>query len=110
MAQGVQIKESVARALFIGAAALSIVAVAFICIFLFANGLPAMAEIGIPEFLTGMDWKPNNNEFGIFPMIVGSIYVTAGAIVVGVPIGLLCAIYLSRFASGKIAGLLKPGV
>ena len=69
-----------------------------------------MAEIGLPDFLFGTTWRPGNDIYGIFPMIVGSIYVTAGAMIVGVPTGLLCAIFLSRFASGKVAAVLKPGV
>ena len=92
------------------AAGISVLAVALICVFLFANGVPAIAQIGLPEFLFGTTWRPANDIYGIFPMIVGSIYVTAGAMVVGVPTGLLCAIFLSRFASGKIAAVLKPGV
>ena len=106
----VHIKEGVAKALFAGAAGISILAVALICVFLFANGVPAIAQIGLPEFLFGTTWRPANDIYGIFPMIVGSVYVTAGAILVGVPTGLLCAIFLSRFASGKIAAVLKPGV
>ena len=104
------IKEGIAKALFVAAAGISVLAVALICVFLFANGVPAIAQIGLPEFLFGTTWRPANDIYGIFPMIVGSIYVTAGAMVVGVPTGLLCAIFLSRFASGKIAALLKPGV
>lgn len=104
------IKEGIAKALFLAAAGISVLAVALICVFLFANGVPALAQIGLPEFLFGTTWRPANDIYGIFPMIVGSIYVTAGAMVVGVPTGLLCAIFLSRFASGKIAAVLKPGV
>lgn len=103
-------KENAAKVLFAFAAAVSIIAVALICVFLFANGLPAMVEIGIPEFLLGTTWKPGSGQFGIFPMIVGSIYVTAGAIIVGVPAGILTAIFLSRFASTRVASLLRPGV
>lgn len=104
------IKEGIAKALFVGAAGISILAVALICVFLFANGVPAIAQIGLPEFLFGTTWRPANDIYGIFPMIIGSIYVTAGAIIVGVPTGLLCAIFLSRFANGKVAAVLKPGV
>lgn len=104
------IKEGIAKALFVAAAGISVLAVALICVFLFANGVPAIAQIGLPEFLFGTTWRPANDIYGIFPMIVGSIYVTAGAIVVGVPTGLLCAIFLSRFASGRVAAVLKPGV
>lgn len=103
-------KEGAASALFAIAAAFSILAVALICIFLFANGIPAMAEIGLPEFLFGTTWRPANDLYGILPMIIGSIYVTAGAMIVGVPTGLLTAIFLSRFASGKVASVLKSGV
>ena len=92
------------------AAGASVLAVVLICVFLFANGVPAMAQIGLPEFLFGTTWRPANDIYGIFPMIVGSVYVTAGAILVGVPTGLLTALYLSRFASGRVAAVLKPGV
>lgn len=103
-------REGAARFLFAAAAALSILAVALICVFLFVNGIPAMAEIGLPEFLLGTTWKPASGQYGIFPMIVGSLYVTAGAILVGVPTGLLTAIFLSRFASARIVRPLKAGV
>lgn len=108
--KGTLLKEGAARVLFAGAAALSILAVGLICVFLFANGVPAMIEIGIPDFLLGTTWRPANDIYGIFPMIIGSIYVTAGALIFGVPAGLLTAIFLSRFASAKVAAFLKPGV
>ncbi|MCL2826768.1 MAG: phosphate ABC transporter permease subunit PstC [Eggerthellaceae bacterium] len=104
------LKEGVARILFLASAGISILAVALICVFLFVNGIPAIAQIGLPDFLFGTTWRPANGLYGIFPMIIGSIYVTAGAIIIGVPIGLLCAIYLSRFARGAVAKVLKPGV
>ena len=95
---------------FLIAACVSVLAVALICIFLFANGLPAIAKIGPIKFLTGIKWKPMNEIFGIFPMIVGSIYVTAGAILVGVPIGILCAVFMARFCPKKIYPILKPAI
>lgn len=104
------LKEGAARVVFALAAALSILAVGLICVFLFANGVPVMVEIGIPDFLLGTTWRPANDIYGIFPMIIGSIYVTAGALIFGVPAGLLTAIFLSRFASAKVAAFLKPGV
>lgn len=105
-----KVKEAFAQALFVAAAGISILAVALICVFLFANGVPAIAQIGLPDFLLGTTWRPANDIYGIFPMIVGSVYVTAGAIIVGVPTGLLCAIFLSRFANGKAVSFLKSGV
>ncbi|MDO5358316.1 MAG: phosphate ABC transporter permease subunit PstC [Slackia faecicanis] len=104
------IKETVAKVLFTAAAGVSILAVALICVFLFASGVPAIAEIGPLEFLTGTVWKPGSDIYGILPMILGSIYATLGALVIGVPIGLFCAVYLSRFASPRIKRLLTPGV
>ena len=86
--RGGRIRENVMQVVFLIAACISILAVALICIYLFANGLPAIFEIGPLNFLLGTDWRPNAGQYGIFPMIVGSIYVTAGAIVVGVPLGL----------------------
>lgn len=104
------IKETGMKLLFLTAACTSILAVALICIFLFANGLPAIAEVGPLKFLLGTDWKPLNNKFGIFPMIIGSIYVTAGAILIGVPIGILCAVFLSEFCPKKLYKIVKPAV
>ena len=86
----------------------SIAAVVLICLFLFANGIPAMKEIGLLNFLTGAKWKPGNDIYGILPMILGSIYITAGAVVIGVPIGLLTAIFMAFYCPKKLYGLLKP--
>ena len=86
----------------------SIAAVVLICLFLFANGIPAMKEIGLLNFLTGAKWKPGNDIYGILPMILGSIYITAGAVVIGVPVGLLTAIFMAFYCPKKLDGLLKP--
>lgn len=104
------LKEIIMHGVFLGAACASILAVALICIFLFANGLPAIAKIGPVNFLAGMKWKPMNEIFGIFPMIVGSIYVTAGAIAAGVPIGILCAVFMARFCPKRLYPILKPAI
>ncbi|MDD4503166.1 MAG: phosphate ABC transporter permease subunit PstC, partial [Clostridia bacterium] len=82
--------------------------VLLICIFLFANGLPAMAEIGFLEFLLGREWRPGNDIYGIFPMIIGSLYVTAGALAIGVPIGVLTAVFMARFCPAKLYKIIKP--
>ncbi|MBP3645646.1 MAG: phosphate ABC transporter permease subunit PstC, partial [Clostridia bacterium] len=92
-------KETAARFVFTLTACISILAVILICVFLFANGIPGMAKIGFFDFLSGQKWKPGNETFGILPFILGSIYVTVGALIVGVPAGLLTAIFMSRFAS-----------
>ncbi len=81
-----------------------------ICIFLFANGIPAVHKIGLTNFLFGTKWKPSNDLYGIFPMIVGSLYVTAGAIIIGVPIGLMTAVFLSKFCPEWLHKILKPAI
>ncbi len=105
-----KIMETVMKWLFALCACMSIVAVVLICIFLFANGIPAMQEIGFLDFLTGTQWAPKNEpaSYGILPMIVGSLCVTLGAVVIGVPIGVLTAVYLSRFCPKKLHSVLEP--
>lgn len=102
--------ESIMKFVFLLSAAVSILAVLLICWFLFSEGLPTIGEIGVLNFLTGTVWKPLENHFGILPMIVGSCYVTAGAIVIGVPVGLLCAIYMAKFCPDGIYKVLKPAI
>ncbi len=98
-----QIKEVIAKGIFTIAAAISILSVFLICWFLFANGIPAIKEIGVTNFLFGTTWAPTNSQpqFGILPMIVGSIVVTLGAVIVGVPVGILTAVYMARFSNKK---------
>jgi len=102
--------ESVMKYIFLAAALVSILAVLLICVFLFANGIPAMGEIGPLKFMLGREWSPTDVPpvFGIFPMLLGSIYVTAGAIIVGVPVGVLTAIFLARFCPPLLYRFLKP--
>lgn len=105
-----QMKERGMQVVFLIAACVSILAVALICVFLFANGIPTIGKIGVLEFLTGDKWQPSNNLYGILPMILGSIYVTAGAILVGVPIGLLTAIFMARYCPKRLYKIMKPVV
>lgn len=105
-----KVKEKGMEIVFLIAACVSILSVALICIFLFMNGILAIKEIGFFNFVGGKIWKPGNNIFGILPMILGSIYVTAGALVIGVPIGILTAVFLARFCPKKIYKIVKPGV
>lgn len=103
-------KEVFMKGIFLAAASVSILAVMLICVFLFVNGVPAMQEIGYADFLLGQKWKPSNGIFGIFPMILGSCYVTAGAVVLGVPVGILTAVFLAYFCPEKIYPVLKSAV
>ena len=105
-----QVKELIAKILFMIAAAISVAAVVVICVFIFGNGVPAIAEIGVFDFLFGTTWRPSNEIFGIGTMIVGSLYVMAGALVIGVPVGILCAIFLANFGSNRVAKVAKAGV
>ncbi len=79
-----------------------------ICRFIFVNGVPAIKEIGFKNFIFGKVWKPKQQIFGIFPMIVASIYVTAGAIAVGVPIGVLTAVFMACYCPKKLYRIIKP--
>lgn len=103
-------KEHVMKAVFLLTACVSVAAVALICIFLFASGVPAIAEIGVFKFVFGTQWKPTNNIFGIFPMIVGSLYVTAGALIIGVPVGILTAVFMARFCPDWLYKIMKPAI
>ncbi|MBJ7540637.1 MULTISPECIES: phosphate ABC transporter permease subunit PstC [Streptococcus] len=103
-------KEKIMQGLFFLTACISIVSVLLICIFLLANGLPAIKEIGIKNFLLGEIWRPSSNEFGILPMIVGSLYVTLGALVIGVPIGIFTAVFMAKFCPPVLYKLLKSAI
>lgn len=105
-----EFKERGMKAVFLLAACTSILAVALICVFLFTNGFSAIGKIGVVDFLLGQQWKPLTDSYGIFPMIMGSIYVTAGAMVIGVPIGLMCAVCLAKFCPPFLYRIVKPAV
>ena len=110
--RAVQYRENVMRMVFIAAAFAAIIAVALICVFLFAQGLPAMYRIGVTDFLLGKKWAPtgSNPSFGILPMILGSVYVTAGAIIIGVPIGILTAVFMARVCPKPLYRFMKPAI
>lgn len=103
-------KECAMYLVFLISACASILSVAMICLFLFANGIPAMKKIGVLQFLTGQKWKPGNDIYGILPMILGSIYVTAGAILAGVPVGILTAVFMSKFCPRWLYRMIKPAI
>lgn len=104
--------EGFMKGIFILSALMSVVAIILICIFIFAGGLPFIAEYGVKNFLLGTQWKPSNSppSYGILPMILGSLYVTVGAIILGVPVGILTATYLSKFCNKKLYKILKPSI
>ncbi|GHT80842.1 phosphate transport system permease protein [Actinomycetota bacterium] len=104
------LRENAMYVVFLAAAAVSILAVLLICLFLFSNAIPTIAQIGPLQFLSGLKWVPNSDVYGILPMIVGSIYVTAGACLIGVPIGVLAAVFMARFCPASLYKILQPAV
>ncbi len=103
-------REACYEIFFLFVAMISIVCVLVICVFLFANGIPAMQEIGLFDFLFGKEWKPTNEadpRYGILSMIVGSIYITTGAILIGVPVGIFTAVFITKYCPAKLYKPLK---
>lgn len=105
-----KLKEGTMHAMFLVCACVSILAVVLICVYLFASGIPAIGEIGVTDFLFGTKWKPSSGYYGIFPMIVGSILVTGIAVLIGVPIGILCAVFMSHYCPKKLYRFVKPAI
>lgn len=103
-------KEGLFKFLFAAAALFSVLAVVVISLFLFASAFPTILEIGPLNFLFGKIWKPGNDIYGIFPMIVGSVYVTGISILIGVPLGLFTALYMTYFAPKRLYRVMKPAV
>ena len=91
---------------------LSVAFVLFITLFLVVSGVPAIGKIGIFKFLFGTVWASTASDpkFGILPFILTSVYGTFGAVLIAVPVGLLCAIYLSKFAGSRLAELIRSAV
>lgn len=105
-----KIKETILHILFALCACMSILAVITICVYLFASGVPAIAKIGLGEFLFGTKWKPSSGYFGILPMIAGSAMVTGIAMLVGVPLGVLCAVFMSHYCPKPLYRFVKPAI
>lgn len=105
-----QLREKGMQVVFLLTACISVLAVVLICIFLFASGVPAIKEIGLSDFLFGTVWRPANNLYGILPMILGSLYVTAGALVIGVHLGVLSAVFLAQFCPKPLYKPLRAAI
>ncbi|MDR0861748.1 MAG: phosphate ABC transporter permease subunit PstC [Oscillospiraceae bacterium] len=105
-------REKLVSAVFLAVALTSVAAVALICVFLFASGIPAVGEIGVFRFLLGREWSPTDVPpvFGILPMILGSLYVTAGAILFGVPVGVLTSVFMARMCRPRLYRVIKPAL
>lgn len=104
--------ESIMKAIFVVSAMTSIVSIILICAFIFSGGIPFIKSYGLKNFLLGTQWKPSNSppSYGILPMILGSLYITIGAMIIGIPIGVLTATYLAKFANKRLYRFLKPSI
>ncbi len=103
-------REKLAQRGFLLIALSSLSALAMITVFIVAEGVPLIAKVGVFNFVFGMRWAPTQGYFGIFPMIVGSVSVTLGALILGVPIALCCAIFLAEFAPAFMRDVLRPAI
>lgn len=112
MKQTLRPLELIMNLLFLFCGLIAIVFVLFISVYLIISGLPAIKEIGLVDFLFGKEWASTAAEpkFGILPFILTSIYGTAGAIVLGVPVGFMTAVFLAKVAPPKLAAVVRPAV
>jgi phosphate transport system permease protein len=99
----------VSRLLFLAACSSTFV-LAAIALFIFKEGVPIMVKSGLGHFLLGKVWSPLEGQFGILPFIIGSLCVTFGALVLGVPLAVSCAFYLAQFAPRRWVNVLKPAI
>lgn len=102
------IKESLIEKGLFAISILLVIVIILLVVFVLIEAIPAFLNLGLIKFIFGSVWHPDNNEFCVFPMILGSIYVTCLALIFAVPLSLSCAIFLEEIASFKIKNLFKP--
>lgn len=112
MKQKLRPMETIMNLVFFVCGFIAIVFVLFISVYLIISGIPAIREIGLIDFLFGTEWASTAAEpkFGILPFILTSIYGTAGAIVLGVPVGFMTAVFLAKVAPPRLAAVVRPAV
>jgi len=103
-------KEKLPGGIFLVLALSSISVLVLITVFIFVQGVPVIGKVGVLNFIFGMEWVPSQGKFGIFPMIVGSVSVTLGAAIIGVPIGICCSIFLTEFAPAALRNIFRPAI
>ncbi len=103
-------KEKLSERVFLLIALSTLSVLALITVFIFIKGIPIIAKVGIINFVFGMKWAPSQGAYGIFPMIVGSVSVTIGAAIVGVPIAICCSIFLAEYAPAKLRNIFRPAI
>lgn len=102
-------EKAIERALLVSALS-AVSMLALIAVFILIEGAPVMMKHGVGSFLAGTRWAPTKGSFGIFPMIVASVVVTVGAMVIAVPLGLACAVFLAEVAPRRAANILRPAI
>ena len=102
--------ENISGRILLVLALSSISALALITVFIFSRGIPIIARTGLINFIFGMSWAPGRGEYGIFPMIIGTVTVTLGAAIIGVPIGICCSIFLSEYAPAPLRNIFRPAI
>ncbi|MCL2319797.1 MAG: phosphate ABC transporter permease subunit PstC [Treponema sp.] len=105
-----KLKDKLSGYIFFAFALSSISALALITVFIIVKGAPIFAKVGVFNFIFGMKWAPSRGEFGIFPMIIGSVSVTLGAAILGVPVGISCSIFLAEFAPVRLRNIFRPAI
>jgi phosphate transport system permease protein len=103
-------KEKLSERVFLLLALSALSVLALITVFIFIKGVPIIAKVGIKDFVFGMKWAPSQGAYGIFPMIVGSVSVTIGAAILGVPVAICCSIFLAEFAPATLRNIFRPAI
>ena len=102
--------EQVAKGLLTVVAFSALASLLLIAVFIFKEGLPFMFKVGLRDFLFSSDWNPQDGKFGIFSMIVSSLYVTLGAMLIGAPLGIAGAIFMNEFLPRPVMRVIKPTI
>ncbi|MGF7145546.1 phosphate transport system permease protein [Anaerotaenia torta] len=103
-------KEKLSERIFLVIALSALSVLALITVFIFVKGVPIIAKVGLLNFVFGMKWAPSQGAYGIFPMIVGSVSVTLGAAILGVPVAICCSIFLAEFAPAALRNIFRPAI
>ena len=102
--------DQIAKYIFLAIACSAIASLLLIAVFIFKEGLPFILQYGLRNFLTSADWRPEDGAFGIAPMIVASLWITAGAMLIGAPLGVAGAVFLSEFVPRPVMRVIKPAI
>jgi len=102
--------DKVAPRILLAVACTTVLCLLVIAVFIFKEGLPFLLKVGLGDFLLSSDWRPDSGHFGIFPMIASSLWVTFGALLIGAPLGMAGAVFLSEFGPPGLMRVVKPAI